>query len=113
MGGLPESRGETYWQDEKWETPYFKEEFNPDRIILTLLVSKNRNLVNNLAENLSEKQREVLEMILAKPSLTSQEIAKALGITRQAVSDRLKSLKNKNLIRRTGSYKTGHWEALH
>jgi ATP-dependent DNA helicase RecG len=35
-----------------------------------------------------------------------------LGVTRQAVTDRIKTLKNKGIIRRIGSAKGGHWEIV-
>jgi len=41
------------WEDERWDTPRFEEEYSPDRTILTLPI--NNVSASNLVENLVEK----------------------------------------------------------
>jgi predicted HTH transcriptional regulator len=106
------------WKEEKWETPKYEEEFNPDRTILTLPISNSstndfvENLAENLAVKLSEKQKEVLSMISDDSSISMEEMAKRLDVTRQAISQRLKTLSGKNIIRRVGPDKGGSWEII-
>jgi predicted HTH transcriptional regulator len=118
------------WADEKWVAPTYEEEFGPDRTTLKLHINSTsdeslaenpsenpsenlaENLAKNLAENLSKKQMEIFLAIAENPMMTTPEIADRLGITRQAVTDRIKTLKNKNIIRRIGAAKGGHWEIV-
>jgi predicted HTH transcriptional regulator len=106
------------WADEKWVAPTYKEEFGPDRTTLKLQINTvsadfpAESLAKNLAETLPEKQLEVFLVIANNPMLSTPEIAKQLGVTRQAITDRIKTLKNKGIIRRIGSAKGGHWEIV-
>lgn len=60
-----------------------------------------------------QKTREVLlQMIAADPSVTTTQMASALGINRSAVSKHLDRLKADGRLRRVGPDKGGHWELL-
>ena len=51
----------------------------------------------------------VISILSEKPFVKSEEIAKKIGKTRRTVQTILKELKEKNLIVRKGSKKTGYW----
>lgn len=60
-----------------------------------------------------QKTREVLlQMIAADPTVTTTQMASALGINRSAVSKHLDRLKADGRLRRVGPDKGGHWELL-
>lgn len=60
-----------------------------------------------------QKTREVLlQMIADDPTVTTTQMASALGINRSAVSKHLDRLKADGLLRRVGPDKGGHWELL-
>ncbi len=60
-----------------------------------------------------QKTREVLlQMIADAPSVTTTQMASALGINRSAVSKHLDRLKADGRLRRVGPDKGGHWELL-
>ncbi len=59
---------------------------------------------------LSERERIIVEIIKNNPYLKASEIASMLKVTRQTVNNQMKSLKEKGVIVRIGSDKTGHWE---
>lgn len=60
-----------------------------------------------------QKTREVLlQMIADNPSVTTTQMASALGINRSAVSKHLDRLKADGRLRRVGPDKGGHWELL-
>ena len=92
--------------------------FNPDRTLLTLPIVNvsASNLAEKLAENLVEKitikQSEVIVVLMENPKATASIIADQLGISQQAVSERIKLLKKKGVIRRVGADKGGYWEVL-
>lgn len=60
-----------------------------------------------------QKTREVLlQMIADDPTVTTTQMASALGINRSAVSKHLDRLKADGRLRRVGPDKGGHWELL-
>ena len=44
--------------------------------------------------------------------MTTQEMAKKLGISRRAVAKQIARLQEDNIIRRVGADKGGHWEII-
>ena len=54
-------------------------------------------------------QEKILELIKENPSITQNQMAKALGLTRDGVSYNIKQLKDNNIIERVGSTKNGNW----
>lgn len=108
------------WRDEKWVEPTYTENYAPDRTTLKLFVNSvdDDNLIVNPSVNssvkLTEKNREVLELISVTQNITVSEIAKKLEKSWTAISDRIKILKeilkDKNLIKRIGSAQSDRWE---
>jgi ATP-dependent DNA helicase RecG len=70
------------------------------------------SFTENLTENLTEKELEVVSLLIENCELTSVEMAARIGVSRQTIASRLKSLKEKNIIRREGSDTKGHWEII-
>jgi len=61
----------------------------------------------------NEKTREkIIALIKENNNITSFELAEALSITQKGVEWHLKQLKDKNIIRRIGGKKGGHWEIV-
>lgn len=46
-------------------------------------------------EAITERDRQLIELIISQPTLTDAKIAKLLGITRQAVNERRKRLERR------------------
>ncbi len=72
-------------------------------------------------ENTTEKTREkttqkttqkIIDLVKINPEISTDEIAEACGITRDGVNYQIRQMKKKNLIRRIGPDKGGHWEIL-
>ncbi|MCD8373210.1 MAG: putative DNA binding domain-containing protein [Clostridia bacterium] len=55
-------------------------------------------------------QQKVLNLIIQTPNITRQEISERLSISIRMVAKHIKALKDKGIIRRIGSDKTGYWE---
>ena len=72
----------------------------------------SEDLTENLTENLTEKEINVLHLIFENRNLTTSEMAERLGITRQTISSRIKTLKEKKVIKRIGSDTKGYWEII-
>ena len=66
----------------------------------------------NETVKLTRAAQRVLEKLKNKPDMTIDEITKELGIARETVKRALKTLREKEIIRRVGSDKTGYYEVL-
>ena len=51
-------------------------------------------------------------LIYKKPNITAKEIAEKLSITERSARNYLSQLKQKKIIERVGSDKTGHWKVI-
>ncbi len=60
---------------------------------------------------LTERQREVLDLIRSTPTLSVKVLADRLGINPSAVEKHLQALKKKGVLRRVGGTR-GHWQVL-
>lgn len=70
-------------------------------------------LGNGFGERLGESaQTKVLRLISANPTITIVELSKQLGISTTAIEKTLKRLKAREVLRRVGSARSGHWEVL-
>jgi len=56
------------------------------------------------------RQAVVLDLIRQNPSISRKELADRLKINESAVRKHLDALKNKDVIKRIGPDKGGHWE---
>jgi ATP-dependent DNA helicase RecG len=54
----------------------------------------------------------VLAFLIENPACTYQELADKLSVNRKTAYIRIKSLKDKGIIRRVGSDTKGHWEIV-
>lgn len=61
---------------------------------------------------LSATQRIVYDMIASGSGINGNDIVAGTGLSRSTISRALKVLQEQKLIRRAGSKKTGHWEAI-
>jgi ATP-dependent DNA helicase RecG len=82
---------------------------NADKILTENL---SESLTESLTEVLSEKEWEVLRLIRKNRAVSSAEMALQIGVTRQTISNRIRKLKEKNIIQRRGSDTKGYWEIV-
>ena len=90
---------------------------NPGDIMIKFTVSEDMLISNALkgvtervTVKVTEKEQEVLSLPIENPAYTYSALTDKLGISRKAVSLRIKSLKEKGIIKRIGSDKRGHWD---
>ena len=76
------------------------------------------HLVSEISEhihvgiNVGINEQLVLDALRADASLSAVKIGRLLGITTRQAERLLASLREKNLIRRVGANKNGHWEII-
>jgi len=67
----------------------------------------------SIAENkteINETQRKLLEYLSRSPRITGMELAQILGVSQRSIEKNIKILKEKGLVVRHGSTKSGYWE---
>jgi len=65
-----------------------------------------------LGVKLGVNEAKVYRLMLNMPTITIVELSDQIGISTTAVENNIKKLKEKAIIDRTGSDKTGKWEVL-
>ena len=70
------------------------------------------NVGINVGVNVGINEQRVLDALRADASLSAVKIGRLLGITTRQAERLLASLREKNLIRRIGANKNGHWEII-
>ena len=108
------------WKETNWGEPVLLNKVELDEVELVLPVTSPKtapesatvNATVNATVKLSKTQRRILPILQSNKFATYEEIAKQLDIERTTVWRNLDSLKKKNVIKRVGGDKDGHWEVL-
>lgn len=66
--------------------------------------------IKRWASNLNKSQISILRSINQNPSVTKADLSKEIGISTTAIDKHLNTLKEKGIIERVGSHKTGSWQ---
>ena len=64
------------------------------------------------APQLSKTEQTVLDAISSYPDYSYEKLAAQCNLSRPTIARTIKTLQNRELIRRIGSDKTGHWEVV-
>ena len=75
-------------------------------------ISEQRKVTDNVGINVGINEQRILDALRADASLSAVKIGRLLGITTRQAERLLASLREKNLIRRVGANKNGHWEII-
>ena len=95
--------------------PLFKDDDNDFKTIIwrkeTQEISRNESENSpKVTEKVTENQRKLLLIIKQNPSVSQDEIATIVGISRIHVNKNMKKMEQKGIIKRVGPDKGGHWE---
>ena len=75
-----------------------------------------KNVAVNVAEELTERQKEILEImssdVAVNVAVNTKFLAEHMGVNRKTIQRDLSVLQQNSLIRWEGSAKTGHWEVI-
>ena len=85
---------------------------NPGDIMVKFTAPEERIVrgPGGVTEKVTEKEKEVIELLRIDPGYTYADLAQNLKVSRKTVSDRIKTLKDKGIIERIGSDTKGYWE---
>lgn len=91
---------------------YFYVTFRQSGAYLELARKEEEGLVERLVEGLVESQKRIFGLVKENPFISKREMADIIGISTTAIDKNIVSLKKKNLLRRVGYARGGHWEVL-
>lgn len=80
--------------------------------ILSALKAHKMDSVECGGINVGINERNILAIIAESPNVTVREMADALGLSLRQCERLIAEMKRKNLIKRTGSNKSGVWEIV-
>ena len=76
-------------------------------------VAKNpEEVAKKVAKKVSAAELRIVECIVEAPSISQTAIAERLGMTRQYIGRCMDDLQKRQIIRRVGPKKGGHWEMI-
>ncbi len=103
---LPEPKIEA---DENWFTITFQ---RPDLQKMTIqerLEGPRKKVLDRVLEKVTENQKKILQQMAQNPRISSRELGEIIGISDRKVRENIRKLKEKDLVKRVGSAKGGHW----
>ena len=80
-----------------------------DRIVRVTDKVTNR-VTGEVTSNVTERERQLLQLLDEDPGYTMPQLAVKMTVSRKTVAGYLKSLKEKGVIERVGTTRSGHWE---
>ena len=91
-------------------------QFFPNHIRVTIFFNENNFANHNIKEfenlTVNEIQKSILQLVMDKPNITQEELARLLGVTLKTISRNFRVLLNKNFIKRVGANKNGYWQII-
>ncbi|NAS89915.1 transcriptional regulator [ANME-1 cluster archaeon AG-394-G21] len=67
-------------------------------------------VTEKVTERVTENQKKILAQIKLNPFITADELSKIVGISSRKIKENIAKLKNKNMLKRIGPARGGHWE---
>ena len=72
-----------------------------------------QKMSQEMSQKTSQKtSQKIMMLIKENPEITTEEMAKLIGIDRRNITRNIRNLKEQNLIRRIGTSKGGYWEII-
>jgi ATP-dependent DNA helicase RecG len=65
-----------------------------------------------VGENLTQNQIQILENIRSNNKISAAKLSEIIGISSRKIEENIRKLKQRGLLKRTGSAKGGYWEVL-
>ena len=74
-----------------------------------VVVLNSENNINGLVDGLVESQLRIIELIRINPKISKKSMSQQIGISQTAIDKHIKTLKEKQIIVRIGSDRSGIW----
>jgi ATP-dependent DNA helicase RecG len=91
--------------------PLFEQVGNGMQITLFKKEVKHSDTLNDTL-NIDQREKKLLELIALNSSIKLTELAKILNVSIETIKRDLASMQDENILKRTGSKKTGYWQII-
>lgn len=71
-----------------------------------------QNATQNVTVNVTANQKSILGLVKENPNISQEAIAAELGLARETVNRNMKKLQERDVLKRLGADKNGHWEII-
>lgn len=65
-----------------------------------------------VGESLTKNQRLIIKSMVENPNISAKDLSDIIGISKRKIEENISKLKKKELIKRIGSPRGGHWEII-
>jgi ATP-dependent DNA helicase RecG len=86
--------------------------FAEDHGVFTVTLYKTELKEKTSEESVKDTVKEIMALISENPSISMSELAKNTGLSVKGVEWNIKRLRDSGILRRVGSPRSGHWEAV-
>ena len=83
-----------------------------DKLIENTEKNLNKKVESKVESKLTVNQKKILVLINSDPNIILSELSQKVGISVTSVSNNLKKLAEKGIIKRIGADKNGYWQIL-
>jgi ATP-dependent DNA helicase RecG len=74
-------------------------------------IAASEKMAGKMTGKASEKRlKKIIELINANPEITKPEIASNVGVSLRSIERSIQELQKRNILKRVGATKKGHWE---
>ena len=77
-----------------------------------VLYFDKKNSEPDVTETVTERQKQILSLIIKDNKITTSELAAELAVTRMTISREIGALKSLKILERIGGDKGGHWKVI-
>ena len=82
----------------------------PEDRIIRVTDKVTNGVTGEVTNNVTDRERQLLQLLIEDPGYTMPQLAEKMTVSRKTVAGYLKSLKEKGVIERVGTTRSGHWE---
>ena len=84
----------------------------PEDRIIRVTDKVTNGVTGEVTNNVTDRERQLLQLLIEDPGYTMPQLAEKMTVSRKTVAGYLKSLKEKGILERVGTTRSGHWEVI-
>ena len=84
----------------------------PEDRIIRVTDKVTNGVTGEVINNLTNREKQVLQLLIEDPGYTMPEMAEKMTVSRKSIAGYLKSLKEKGIVKRVGTTRSGHREII-
>ncbi|SHF23708.1 Winged helix-turn-helix DNA-binding [Bacteroides luti] len=70
----------------------------------------NANVGNDVGNDMNDREMQLINLIRKEPKITAKDIANILNLSKRQCERIIADLKNKGMLSRRGTNRTGYWK---